>query len=267
MNAFTQVATFVVNAFTQVATLVRWDLVREARRRETIMNMTLFAVLILFAGRLGVEAFARYFIVDLGISPEQQGRLAAEASHSMGPIFFWVAALFAGTVGLNHSFAAEREGNSLGGIVTAPIDLGLFYIAKVVATWVYVMVMQCALALAYVVLFNYPPGDTALLILMALGSFTLAYVAPGIVLSAMTTALGGAGEVILRILVFVLMIPLIMLTFEVSGQLFGTVGAGEEGPSLGLGKFSPLDYVVIALAFSAIYLCAGYLLFPKVLEE
>ena len=86
-------------------------------------------------------------------------------------------------------------------------------------------------------------------------------------LSAMTTALGGAGEVILRILVFVLMIPLIMLTFEVSGQLFGTVGIGADGPSLALGDFSPGDYVVIALTFSVIYLCVGYLLFPKVLEE
>ncbi len=256
-----------MNAFYQVTTLVRWDLIREARRRETIVNMTLFAVLILFAGRLGVETFARSFIIDVGLPPEKIGQLAKEAGGAMGPIFFWIAALFAGTVGLNHSFAAEREGNSLGGIVTAPIDLGLFYLAKVVATWLYVMVMQCALLLAYVVLFDYPPGDTALMILMALASFTLAYVAPGIVLSAMTTALGGAGEVILRILVFVLMIPLIMLTFEVSGQLFGTAGIGADGPSLALGDFSPADYVVIALAFSAIYLCAGFLLFPKVLEE
>ncbi len=256
-----------MNALNQVTTLVRWDLVREARRRETILNMTLFAVLILFAGRLGVEAFARAFVVDLGLPLEKQGQLAEEASRSIGPIFFWIAAIFAGTVGLNHSFAAERERGGLGGIVTAPIDLGLFYIAKVVATWLYVMVMQCALAFAYVVLFNYPAGDTAPMIVMALGSFTLAYVAPGIVLSAMTTSLGGAGEVILRILVFVLMIPLIMLTFEVSGQLFGSSFAGEDGPSLALGDFSPGDYVVIALAFSAIYLCAGYLLFPKVLEE
>lgn len=256
-----------MNALTQVATLVRWDLVREARRRETILNMTLFAVLILFAGRLGVEAFASHFVVDLGIAEEKQGELSREAGRSFGPTFFWIAALFSGTVGLNHSFAAEREGRSLGGIVTAPIDLGLFYIAKVVATWLYVMVMQCALAFAYIVLFDYPPGAAGGLILLALASFTLAYVAPGIVLSAMTTSLGGAGEVILRILVFVLMVPLIMLTFEVSGQLFGTVGAGEDAPSLALGDFSPRDYVVIALAFSAIYLSAGYLLFPKVLEE
>ena len=115
-----------MNAIQQVTTLVRWALIREARRRETIVNMTLFAVLILFAGRLGVETFARSFIVDVGLPPEKQGQLAEEASHSMGPIFFWIAALFAGTVGLNHSFAAEREGDSLGGIVTAPIDLGVY---------------------------------------------------------------------------------------------------------------------------------------------
>ena len=106
-----------MNAFHKLTTLVRWDLLREARRRETIVNMTLFAVLILFAGKLGVETFSQSFIVEVGIPSEKQGQLAEEARRSMGPIFFWIAALFAGTVGLNHSFSAEREGNSLGGIV------------------------------------------------------------------------------------------------------------------------------------------------------
>ena len=48
-----------MNAFHKLTTLVRWDLVREARRRETIVNMTLFAVLILFAG-LGATPLAQH---------------------------------------------------------------------------------------------------------------------------------------------------------------------------------------------------------------
>ncbi len=245
--------------------LVRWDLVREIRRKETILNMTLFAVLILFAGRIGVETFAHHFAVDL-VDLGEQGTVAKAASQSLGPVFFWIAVLFAGTVGLNHSFAAEREGNALSAVTTAPIDLGLFYLAEVTGTWLYVMVMRCALSLAYIVLFNYPPGDTWAMILVALASFTLAYVAPGVVLAAMTTSLGGAGEVILRILVFVLMIPLIMLTFEVSAQLFGIVTVGGGGRALAV-EINPRGYIAISLAFSAIYLCAGFLLFPKVLEE
>ncbi len=260
-----------MNAVSQFFSLLRWDLLRELRRRESLFNMTLFAVLILFTGELGVEIFARHFVVAItpvtltGDELFRQQAIAMElAKHNLGPIFFWIAVLFAGTVGLNQSFAAEREGQNLGAIVTSPVDPGTFYLVKVVATWTYVSAMTVVLLAAYVFLFN----DLRLLkawpvLLPAVAGFTLAYTAPGVVLAAMTTSLRGAGEVVLRILLLVLMIPLISLTLEVSAQLFGFAA---DGPPI-LGDFSPFQFLLVTLAFSAIYLCAGYVLFPKVLEE
>ena len=67
----------------------------------------------------------------------------------------------------------------------------------------------------------------------------------------------------MRILLFPVMIPLIWLTLRVSQTVFETVLAAEAlGPPLSLGA-----YLALALSFDAIYLAAGFLLFPKVLEE
>ena len=247
--------------------LVRWDVLREVRRRDAMLNMSLLAVLIVFTGHVGTQIFSGHFVGDWGLPEDRRGEATQLAGYTLGPIFFWIATLFAGTVGLNQSFAVEREGGALTGVVTAPVDPGTFYLAKVASTWLYVMTMELVLFGAYVVLFNLPVGASWLPVLLSAAVFSLAYVAPGIVLAAMTTTLKGAGEVVLRILVFVLMIPLLLLTLEISAQTFGVARPGDVGRVVALGDFDFSDYLWIALAFSAIYLTAGYVLFAKVLEE
>lgn len=250
----------------QLLSLIRWDLLREVRRPVTLFNMTLLAVLILFAGRIGVEVFATPYVTDREVGLERQGIEVVRATHAFGPIFFWIAVLFAGTVGINQCFAAERKAGGLGGITTAPIDPSTFYLAKVVGTWVYTMTMQILLLGAYIVLFNDSMSSTWPIVLAATASFTIAYVAPGVVLAAMTTTLGGAGEVVLRILLFVIMIPLIMLTLDVSAALFEVPGSEHALRSTNF-TLGPTQYLGIATCFGVIYLCVGYVLFPKVLEE
>ena len=110
--------------------LIRWDFLRELRRKEIVLNMSLFAVLMLTIAQLGTSG-------------------DSVAMKSVGPVFFWMAIVFTGTVGLGQSFAAEREGGRLTGIQLAPIDLGIFYLAKVAATWVYMMLMSIALLGVY----------------------------------------------------------------------------------------------------------------------
>lgn len=224
--------------------LFRWDVLREVRRRETIANMLLFALLVLFLARLGVAP-------DEGISS------------TIGPVMFWIAILFAGTVGLSQTFAAEREGGALGGIVTAPIDIGIFYLAKVAASWLYVMLMEALVLGLYAVLFGCPPRIDVASLLGVMAVFTAGYMAAGVVLAAMTTALRGGGEVLLRILLVPLMLPFIWIVLRVSGTVFGVEIAGG---ALG-GNLKLVHFFVVGAAFDAIYLTAGYLIFPKVLEE
>ncbi len=256
-----------MKGFGQFIAIVRWDLRRELRRPETALNMTLFATLILFVGQIGITVFAGQFVDSADVPAELRGDAVLRASRTLGPTFYWVAALFAGTVGLQQAFAAERDSRSILGWMVAPVDWGTVYLARVASTWILVVAMQIVLLGVYVVLFNPPPGAGWIQLLIAVGAFSFAYVAPGVILSAMTTMLGGAGEVVLRILVFVLMIPLIMLTLDVSPQLFGLSDGRFVARTFALGDFSPLDYISVAFAIGVIYLTVGFVLFPKVLEE
>jgi heme exporter protein B len=224
--------------------IVRWDVLREIRRKETLTAMVFFAILVLFLAQIG-----------LGTD--------RDLTAVVGPVLFWIAILFSGTVGLSQSFSADREGNALAGIVTAPIRLEVYYLAKVAATWLYVMVLSAIVLFIYALLFTFSPWPRVPAFILVLGTFTLGYIAAGTVLAAMTTAIQSGGEVLLRILLFPLMIPLVYLALRVSEVLFDTpIADGALGAPVGLGP-----YFAASLAMDTMYLTAGCLLFPKVLEE
>ncbi len=226
-------------------TLVRWDVVRELRRREIVINMTLFAVLILF-------------LVQVGLGQKQ------DIAASVGPIVFWVTILFAGTVGLSQAFVVEREEGRLIGLQLAPVDLGVLYFAKVFATWLYLLVMAVAMLGAYVLFFNFNKWELLPGIVATIAVFTFGYIAAGVVLSAMTTALRGGGDIVLRVLLLPLMIPVLILTLKVSETIFGAEIAGGAA----LGEPMPLlNYVLSVGAIDVIYATTGFLFFPKVLED
>ena len=227
--------------------LLRWDILRELRRKDTLVNMVFFALLVLF-------------LAQIAVGSDRPGRTTVA---EVGPAVFWITVLFAGTIGVSQTFAAEREGNALGGVTTAPVDLGVFYLAKVSATSIYVFLMEIVTLFLYSALFDVDLRGRLGGLLAVLVVFTLAYMAIGVVLAAMTSTLRGGGEVVLRVLLFPLMIPLIWLTLRVSETAFGTVLAdGVLGPPLPLGR-----YLALGAAFDAMYLTAGYLLFPKILQE
>ncbi len=219
--------------------IVRWDIVRELRRREAVLNMILFAVLMLFIASYGLSG-----------RPDLQAEF--------GPLVLWISILFAGTVGLSRAFTVEREGGALTGILVSPLDPGVFYLAKVIATWLYVMAMGVLVAAAYVILFNFEEWSRLPLLLATMAGFTLAYVAVGTVIAAMTTSLRG-GEVVLRILLFPIMIPVIIIILRAGDRIFSAVpppGAQAPGKTL-----------AALFALGTIYLLAGFILFPKIVEE
>lgn len=218
-----------------LVTVLYWDLVVELRRREAVLGMALFAVLVLF-------------IASYGLSGRME--LAAE----VGPLIFWIAVLFAGTVGLSRAFSAEREGGALTGVLLSPLDAGAYYVAKVAATWLYVMSMGALLEGAYAVVFNFTRPEGLVWLFLAMGAFSFAYVAAGAVMAAMTSSLRG-GEVVLRITLFPLMVPAVITALSMSEGIFSPEGRPAPRAFLSL------------IALGVVYLSAGFLLFPKVVEE
>ena len=233
-----------MNRMTLFLTFIRWDFLRELRRKEIVLNMSLFAMLMLTIAQMGAGGDSAMM-------------------KSVGPVFFWMAIVFTGTVGLSQSFASEREGGRLVGIQLSPIDLGVFYLAKVAATWIYIVLMGLALLAVYMLFFNFMRFDLLPALLAVLGVFALGYSGAGIILSSMTTSLRGGGEIVLRILILPLMVPVILLTLQVTEVTFGSqVPGGIIGPPMDLWK-----YLVTVLSLDAIYITTGYLVFPKIIEE
>lgn len=231
--------------------LLKWDILREVRRKETVLNMALFAILILFLVKVGLGP---------GAAP---GSSHARVLAAVAPVVFWVTILFSGTVGLSQSLVVEREGARLAGLQMAPFDLGIFYLAKVAATWVYVILMELLVLAMYSMLFRFERWDLLGNLLVVLSLFTLGYIGLGVVLAAMTSALRGGGEIVLRVLLLPLMIPVLYLTLLVSENTMGVrIAGGALGDPLPLAQ-----YVAIVGAFDAIYLTTGFLVFPKVIEE
>ncbi len=229
--------------------LLRWDIAVELRRKEATLNMCLFAGLMLFVGSYAISG-----------DPDLQDEF--------GPIFYWLAIVFSGTVGLSRAFMIEKEQGALSGLLLAPVDPGVLYLAKVAATWIYVMFMSGVVLLAYVPLFDYElSGDGfgpwwrlgALGVVTAL--FVLGYVATGVLVAAMTTGLRG-GEVILRTLLFPLMMPAIVIAFAANPRIFHKLETWEIPAT-----WSPWVAAAALGAFAAIYLSSSFLLFGNVMEE
>ena len=226
-------------AFRSFLAIVRWDFVLELRRREAVLNMSLFAVLMLFIASYGLSS-------------------RSELAPEVGPLFLWITILFAGTVGLSRAFALERSAGALSGVLVSPLDPGVFYLAKVAATWLYVMAMELLVTAAYVILFNFNRWERLPSLLATMAAFTLAYVGAGTVIAAMTTSLRG-GEVVLRILLFPIMIPMVLIVIRAAEAVFpDEPPAGAPGLAMTLGKILPLALIYISL---------GFILFPRVVEE
>lgn len=223
-----------------LVTIIRWDVLAELRRPISTLNMTVFALMLLFIGSYAVSE--RTEIHDI-----------------FGPVFFWMVILFAGTVGLSRAFLVERENAAMAAVLVAPVDPGMFYLAKVFATWLYVSVMEVFVLAAYIVLFDFDHWEGLGALVGVTAAFSSVYVAAGTVLAGMTTGLRG-GELVLRILLFPLMIPSIIVVLAASEGTFWRRPEGAAG-------LSPWQSAVALVAMAAIFLTSGYLLFPKVVEE
>lgn len=221
-------------------TLLRWDVVAELRRPTATVTMSVFALMLLFIGSYAVSSLT-------------------EIHDVFGPVYFWMVILLAGTVGLSRAFLVEQEHGAMAGVLVAPVEPGFLYLAKVVATWIYVMAMEVLLLAAYVVLFDFDRWEGIGPLLVVMAAFTLVYVSVGIVLAAMTTGIRG-GELVLRILLFPLMIPAIIVVLMSSE---GTFRPRPEGAA----SLPPLECAMALVAMAAIYLISGFLLFPHVVEE
>jgi heme exporter protein B len=219
-----------------IAAIFMKDLRIEWRHRETLASMCIFGILVVFLFNFAFEP----------------GR---EETLRLLPGLLWVAFAFAGVLGFNRSFAAERENAGLEGMRLAPIDPGAIYVGKMLVNLVFLGIAEVVVVFAASLWYNFS-------FLPALGGFalitffcTLGYVAAGTTFAAVA-ANTRMREVMLPVLQFPVAVPVFIAGVE------GTTGALKGDP---LSDYA--GWIKLAAAFSIIFTVLSYLLFEYVLEE
>jgi heme exporter protein B len=220
----------------KVWAIVKKDIVTELRTKELFTSMLLFALLIIV-----VFNFAFGFSVEIL-------NLAA-------PAMLWIAFTFAGILGLSRSFALEKEGNAIIGMLLTPTDRSLIYAGKMISNTIFVFIVGILTVLMFILFFNYSflPTLIPLIPIMFLGS--IGFVSVGTLFSAMAinTKLR---EVLLPILLFPIIIPVIVSAVKLSTQVL-------DGNSV----FAASSSLKLLASFDIIFVTACAVTFEYVIDE
>jgi len=220
----------------QLRALIWKEALVEARGRETVLAGVVFALLVLvifnFAFDLRVENVA-----------------------AVAPGVLWVTVTFAGVLSLGRAFARERDRRTLDGLLLAPVDRSALYVAKVVASFTSMLVVELVAVPAFIGLFNVSVNLPLLVLGLLLGTLGLAGVGT---LFAAIAAHTRAREVLLPLLLFPIQVPVILATVKTTGAAVRVPGTEPPDVSQWLG---------LLVAFDAIFLSLSVLLFEYVIEE
>lgn len=220
--------------FQAALTIFVKDLRSELRSRELVSAMGLFAF-------LSVMAFSFALELEPIILQNAAGGI------------LWVTIIFAVILGLNRSLAAEREQGSMDAMLLAPIDRSAIFAGKMLANFLFGLVIGLILLPIASVLYNVSLIELRIVGLIAAGTLGLSSV--GTLLSAMT-AQTRTRDTLLPIVMLPTTLPILMLVVRATN---GIVAA------------QPLELwqsmVPVLLGLDLIYLTMCVLLFPFVLEE
>jgi heme exporter protein B len=196
------------------AALARKDLLLELRGREVLPSMLLFVVATLVAFRFALTG-------------EQ-----TEAAQGL----LWIAIVFTALLALGRAFVPEREQGMLDGLVLAPCDRSAIWLAKVLATLAFLVLVEAVALPAFAIFFEAVDAATVAAVLLA----NVGICAVGTLVAAMAVA-ARARELLLPLLFLPLAIPIVV----------GGVGATvADDPARYLGFLALYDALFAILAWA-----------------
>ncbi len=199
-------------------------------------------------GALGLFAASVLLTLHFALPPDSDARPKAAAG------FLWAAIVFASVLEFRRSFESERRDGTLDGLRAAPLDPTLLYVSKALSSLVVIGVLVVLLVPLASIFFIGELRNTAAAIGTALlGAAGL--IAWGTLFSAIATGVR-AGEVVLPILLFPLVIPQTIACVRLLSYLMAAEPLADVA-----GGF------VILGTFDLLSLGTALLLFEYVLDE
>jgi heme exporter protein B len=219
----------------RLSALVWKDVAVELRRKETVLSMVMFGLLVMVIFSFAFDAT----FVDVD---------------SVAPGALWVALTFAGMIGLNRALAIDLDNDALQGLLAAPLSRGALYAGKVASNFIF-MLLADVVVLALFIVFNDREVDSSvpwLALVTLLG--TLGFAVVGTILS-MVAASTRMREVMLPILQVPITLPLIIAAV---GATIAVIEPDDEAFGV---------FVNMMIGFDIIFFAISYMVFEFVVEE
>ena len=209
------------------------DLRLEWRSKDAINGMLFFALLV-------VVLFSLAFDPTAALSRQIAGGILC------------VATLFASVTALNQAWTRELRHQVLDVQRMAPAPASSLFLAKVIANFIFVTLVQIVLAPLFAIFYNlHPLGETWLLVLvLPLGTWAL--VVNGTFFAALSVRTRNR-ELLLPLLLFPIFIPALL-------------GMVEATTSILMGDSEPGLWIKLLAGYDIIFTTVGLLLFSTVLN-
>lgn len=218
----------------QIRLLVGKDLRIESRSRQTLGLVIVLGVLI---------------IVVLGL-----GLAGGKAIAGIGaPAVLWVAYLFSGVLCFEKTMGVERDDGALAGLLLAPMDRGVIYIAKLLSNLALMFAVALVVTPAGILFFGFDLSEHAVAFTAIMSVSLVGFAAVGTLFAALISSTRLAGG-LLAMMIFPITLPLVIVSTKMLLNLFRD---GTPPGGMGLG---------VLVAFDLIFLAVSWVVFDVVLE-
>jgi heme exporter protein B len=209
------------------------DLRLEWRSKDAINGMVFFSLLV-------VVLFSFAFDPTMGVSRQIAGGI------------LWVALLFASVTALNQTWTRELRHQVLDAQRMAPSPASALFLAKVLANFIFVTVIQIVLAPMFIVFYNLRALGQGWWMLAVLPLGTLALVVNGTFFAALSLRTRNR-EMLLPLILFPITVPaLLAMVQSTTGILTG--------------EFDPNLWIQLLGGYDLIFMTLSLLLFETILN-
>ena len=181
------------STFRQYKTLLVKDVRQEFRTKEMLTSMGIYALLVLIV----------------------YGAALAQTSNQLDILqmsggLFWALIVFTSLLGLNRSFSAEKEQGCIEGILLAPLDRSVLFLAKATSNLLFLIIIEVIAVPLFWFFFltTTTPAETFPLMVVPLIVGTIGVAGVGTLLSTITMNTRGK-DVMLAVLFIPLIFPLL----------------------------------------------------------
>lgn len=217
-----------------ILAIVQKDILLEARTKDIVTAVVAFSLLVIVVFNFAIDP-----------TPRTVGLVA--------PGILWIAFVFGGVLGLNRSFALEKDGGNIQALMLAPVSREVVFFGKTLSNFLFMIAVELVTLPVFAMLFNFSVEVVELLPTALLA--TLGIVTIGTMFSSMA-ANTRAREVMLPLLFLPLALPAVIAAVEISGVVL-------EGE----GMFAAAGWLPVLGAFDAVFLVACPVAFHAIVED